>query len=60
MTLAKGVEHFKNMLQSMKDTIENDPTATMDDFPIIQQVLGRYSKAHIMRLILLVEFILTR
>ena len=41
MTLAKGVEHFKDMLQSMRSTIESDPTSRLDDFPIIQQILGR-------------------
>ena len=42
MTLATGIEHFKTMLESMRETIEDDPTTSMDEFPVIQQVLGRY------------------
>ena len=38
ITLAKGIEQFVNMLQSMTETIETD----MDEFPIIQQIIGRY------------------
>ena len=41
MTLAKGVEHFKDMLESMKDTIIRNPGTNMEEFPIIQQILGR-------------------
>jgi len=42
MTLAKGVEHFKDMLQTMKDTITSNPSASMEEFPTIQQILGSY------------------
>ena len=38
ITLAKGIEQFVNMLHSMTETIETD----MDEFPIIQQIIGRY------------------
>ena len=38
LTLAKGIEQFVNMLHSMTETIETD----MDEFPIIQQIIGRY------------------
>ena len=41
VTLAKGVEHFKDMLQSMKDTITRNSGASMEEFPIVQQILGR-------------------
>jgi len=42
MTLAKGVEHFKDMLESMKDTITRNPGTNMEEFPIIQQILGSH------------------
>lgn len=41
MTLAKGVEHFKEMLLTMKNTITSNPSSNMDEFPTIQQILGR-------------------
>ena len=41
MTLANGVEHFKEMLLSMKNTIIDNPSTNMNEFPTIQQILGR-------------------
>ena len=42
ITLAKGIEQFRKMLELMTDTIKGTPTTSMKDFPVIQQVLGRY------------------
>jgi len=42
MTLANGVEHFKEMLLSMKTTIIDNPSTNMNEFPTIQQILGSY------------------
>ena len=42
MTLAKGIDQFRQMLELMRETIENDPSTSMEEFPVIQQVLGRY------------------
>jgi len=39
ITLAKGIEQFVNMLQSMTETIETD----MNEFPIIQQIIGSHT-----------------
>lgn len=43
ITLAKGIEQFRKMLELMTDTIKGTPTTSMKDFPVIQQVLGSHT-----------------
>ena len=41
ITLAKGVDQFRQILELMVQNINEDPNHNLDDFPIIHQILGR-------------------
>ena len=42
ITLAHGVDQFRQILQLMVDNIKKDPKHNINDFPVIHQILGRY------------------
>ena len=42
ITLAHGVDQFRQILQLMVDNIKKDPKHNIEDFPVIHQILGRY------------------